>query len=119
MNSETYNLSWNEFIKCASNTFKELHCETEFADVTLVSDDLKQIKAHKVILSACSSILKKILQQKPQQHPIIYLTGVGYKEMQSMVNFMYLGQTEVEQVDLNHFLEVAAKFDVIGLEQEK
>ena len=36
-----------------------------------------------------------------------------------MVNFMYLGQTEVEQDDLNHFMEVAAKFDVKGLSQEK
>eukprot|EP00092_Neocalanus_flemingeri_P093501 GFUD01118846.1.p1 GENE.GFUD01118846.1~~GFUD01118846.1.p1 ORF type:complete len:232 (-),score=64.25 GFUD01118846.1:83-778(-) len=113
------NLTWNEFEKGASNTFKELLGETDFVDVTLVSDDLKQIKAHKVILSACSSIFKKMLQQNPQQQPIIYLTGVAYKEMQSMVNFMYLGQTEVDQDDLNHFMEVAAKFDVKGLSQEK
>ena len=55
MNSDTYNLSWNDSIKCASNTFKELHSETEFADVTLVSDDLKQIKAHKVIVTGSTS----------------------------------------------------------------
>ena len=115
MYSEKFNLSWNEFDNCASNTFKELLGETDFVDVTLVSDDLKQIKAHKVILGACSSKLKKMLQQNPQQHLIIYLTGVAYKEMQSLVNFMYLGQTEVDQDDLNLFMEVAAKFDVKGL----
>ena len=119
MYSDKFSLSWSEFEKGASNAFRELLDEIEFVDVTLVSDDLKQIKAHKVILSACSSIFKKMLQQNPQQQPIIYLTGVAYKEMQSMVNFMYLGQTEVEQDDLNHFMEVAAKFDVKGLSQEK
>ena len=117
MTPELYNLSWNEFETGAINTFKQLFGQTDFVDVTLVSEDLKQIKAHKVILSACSSILKKILQQNPQQQPIIYLTGVAHKEMQSMVNFMYLGQTEVEQDGLNHFMEVAAKFDVKGLSQ--
>ena len=73
MFSEKFNLSWNEFDNCASNTFKDLLGEVDFANVTLVSDDLQHIKAHKVILSACSTILKKILQQKNQQHPIIYL----------------------------------------------
>ena len=80
MYSEKFNLSWNEFENCASNTFKELLGEAAFVDVTLVSYDLQNIKAHKVILSACSSILKKIQQQNPQDHPIIYLTGVAYKE---------------------------------------
>ena len=118
MFTEKFNLSWNDFDKGAGNTFKELLGQTDFVDVTLVSDDLQQIKAHKVILSACSSIFKKMLQQKPQQQPIIYLTGVAYKEMQSLVNFMYLGQTEVDQDDLNLFMEVAARFDVKGLSQE-
>ena len=116
--SEKFNLSWNEFDNCTSNTFKELLGETDFVDVTLVSDDLQQIKAHKVILSASSSVLKKMLQQNPQQHPIIYLSGIDYKEMCSMISFIYLGQTEVEQDSLNLFMEVAAKFDVKGLKQE-
>ena len=115
MLSEKFNLSWNEFDNCTRNTFKDLLGELDFADVTLVSDDLQQIKAHKVILSASSSKLKKMLQQNPQQHPIIFLTGVAFNEMQAMVNFMYLGQTEVEQENLNRFMDVAAKFDVKGL----
>ena len=119
MFSEKFNLSWNEFENCAGNTFKELPSQPDFADVTLVADDLEQIKAHKVIISSCSSIFKKMLQQNPQKHPIIYLTGISYKAMQSMVNFMYLGQTEVNQDDLNRFMEVAAKFYVKGLSQKE
>ena len=38
-----------------------------FADVTLVGDDKKYIKAHKVILSACSPFIKSILQMDTEQ----------------------------------------------------
>ena len=115
--SEKFNLLWREFENCASNTFRELFEETTFVDVTLVSDDLKQMKAHKVILSACSSVLREILRLNPQKHPIIYLSGISYKEMQSLISFVYLGQTEIEQSDLEHFLIAAAKLDVKGLNQ--
>ena len=116
--SEQLNLSWNEFEKCASNTFKELLEETDFADVTLVSDDLFQIKAHKVVLSACSSVLKKILQVTPKQNPVIFLGGIPYKEMKCLIQFMYLGQTEINEDDLNIFMNAAAKLDIRGLNKE-
>merc|ERR1711963_519184 len=116
--SQQFSLSWNEFEKCASNTFKELLEETDFADVTLVSDDLFQIKAHKVILAACSSVLKKILQENPQKHPIIFLAGIPYKEMKGLINFMYLGQTEINEDDLNMFMNASARLDIKGLNKE-
>merc|ERR1712055_779535 len=100
MQKPKLNLSLDDFDSCAGNTFKDLLGQTEFADVTLVSDDLQQIKAHKLILSASSSKFKAMLQKAEKQEPFIYLTGVSYEEMQSMVDFMYLGQTEICQEDL-------------------
>ena len=115
MTSEKFNLTWNEFEKCAGNSFKKLLRQQEFVDVTLVSEDHKQIKAHKVVLSACSPILKKILIRNYHQHPLIFLTGVKYQELESLVNFMYLGQVEVFQNDLNIFMNFADKFQIQGL----
>ena len=43
---------------------KELKSNDDFADVTLVTEDKKHIKAHKNILSACSPVFKDILQQE-------------------------------------------------------
>ena len=57
-----FNLSCNDFDKVSSNTLKELLGQTDFADVTLVSGDLKQIRAHKVILLSPSSFLKNKLE---------------------------------------------------------
>ena len=115
MKTQKLNLSLDDFDICAGNTFKDLLEQTEFADVTLVSDDLQQIKAHRVILGASSSKFKAMFQKAEKQEPFIYLTGVSYNEMQSMIHFIYTGQTEISQEDLAHFLEIAAKFDVKGI----
>merc|ERR1712202_31950 len=97
MSSEMFNLTWNDFEHCASNSFKDLLSQSDFVDVTLVSEDEQEMKAHKVVLSACSPVLKNILVRNPHQHPLIYLTGVKSQELKSLINFMYLGQAEVGQ----------------------
>ena len=114
---EKLNLCWNEFENCAGNTFKELVSDEDFTDVTLVCDEDKQIKAHKVILSACSPLLKKILMRNPHQHPLIYLGGIKLHHIQSIISFIYLGQTEVSEDDLEEFMETAKHFQVKGLVQ--
>ena len=119
MTSEKFNLTWNDFEKCASNSLKDLLGEQDFVDVTLVSEDDKQIKAHKVVLSAWSPILKNILVRNPHQHPLIFLTGVKYQELEALVNYMYLGQAEICQNDLDIFMRSAELFKVKGLYREK
>ena len=55
---------------------------SEFADVTLVTADKLQIRAHRSILSACSPVFKNILQLESNiEHPIIYLRGIQYSEI--------------------------------------
>ena len=51
--------------------------------ITLACDD-SQLQAHKVILSACSLFFRKILKQNPHQHPLLYLKGVKFSELQYM-----------------------------------
>ena len=46
----------------------------DFTDVTLVSDDQKQIQAHKVILSYCSSVFKTMIKDNPHPMPLIYMS---------------------------------------------
>ena len=55
---------------------KELMNE-DYSDVTLVTEDKKQIKAHINILSACSPVFKDILKDR-NNSPIMYLRGIQY-----------------------------------------
>ena len=116
MESEKFCLRWNDFETNISNAFRELREEKDFFDVTLACDD-SQIKAHKVILSACSPFFRNILRRNPHQHPLLYLKGVKYKELLSVLNFMYMGEVNVAQEELNSFLSVAEDLKVKGLTQ--
>jgi len=116
MASEKFCLRWNEFENNISQAFKELRDDKDFFDVTLACDD-EQIQAHKVILSACSPFFRNILRRNPHQHPLLYLKGVKYSDLQSVLNFMYHGEVNVAQEELNSFLAVAEELRVKGLTQ--
>ena len=115
MECESYNLNWAEFNSYTSKTFKDLLSDQNFSDVTLVCDDAETIQAHKVILSACSPFFSRILTKNQHNHPLVYLSDVNLNDLKAIVNFMYLGQTNVEQENLQRFLKIATKFQVRGL----
>ena len=82
--------------------------------MTLACDD-EQIQAHKVIISACSPFFRAVLRRNPHEHPLLYLKGVKYSDLVSVLNFMYHGEVNVAQEELNSFLAVAEDLKVKGL----
>ena len=115
MNQEKFNLSWKQFESSMSNSVRNLYSDKDFVDVTIACEDGKQIEAHKVVLSSCSSFFKNILVKNPHQHPLLYLKGVSLQNLKSVIHFMYLGQVEVEQNELDGFMNTAAELMVDGL----
>jgi len=116
MASEKFCLRWNDFESNISTAFRELRDDKDFFDVTLACDD-EQIQAHKVILSACSPFFRTVLRRNPHAHPLLYLKGVKFSDLQSVLNFMYHGEVNVAQEELNSFLAVAEELRVKGLTQ--
>jgi len=114
--SEKFCLRWNDFESNISVAFRELREDKDFFDVTLACED-NQLSAHKVILSACSPFFRNILRRNPHQHPLLYLRGVKHSDLQSVLNFMYHGEVNVAQEELNSFLAVAEDLKVKGLTQ--
>jgi len=121
MASEKFCLRWNDFEQNISSAFRDIRDEKDFFDVTLACDDDSQIQAHKVIIAACSPFFRNVLRknQTPNQNQnlVLYLKGVKYKELVSVLNFMYMGEVNVAQDDLNSFLAVAEDLRVKGLTQ--
>jgi len=116
MGTEKFCLRWNDFETNISSAFRELRDDKDFFDVTIACDD-EQLQAHKVILSACSPFFRNILRRNPHQHPLLYLKGVKYTDLQSVLNFMYHGEVNIAQEELNSFLAVAEDLKVKGLTQ--
>ena len=118
MSSEKFCLKWNDFERNISLSFREIREENDFFDVTLACDD-EQIRAHKLILSACSPFFKDVLRKNPHQHPLLYLRGIKFRDIQSILQFMYHGEVNVAQEDLNSFLSISEELKVKGLTQGK
>jgi len=114
--SEKFCLRWNDFESNISVAFREIREEKDFFDCTL-SCGSRQIQAHKLILSACSPFFRSILKQNPHQHPLLYLKGVQFPNLLYVLNFMYHGEVNVAQEELNSFLSVAEELQVKGLTQ--
>ena len=95
---------------------KEMMTSGDFADVTLVCDDKKKIRAHRNILAACSPVFKDILQI--ENSSVVYLKGVYSSEMESIIQFIYLGEATFYEERMNHFLEAAKSLDIKELNKE-
>ena len=104
---DEFDLKWKTFNEHLLGVSKELGLEGHFSDVTLVSDDQIQTKAHKVVLSACSPVLKTLLVNNPHSHPLLYLRGIKQTELQAILKFMYFGETQIFENRINDFVSVA------------
>ena len=97
MNQEKFNLNWVNYSDHLREMLHEMMNSSYLTDVTLVCDDKVQFKAHKIVLSACSSVFKSIINQLPQNSSVIYLRGIQHQEMESILEFMYLGMATFYQ----------------------
>ena len=114
--NEKFCLRWNDFESNISVAFREIREEKDFFDVTLSVGD-RQVQAHKIILSACSPFFRGVLRNNPHAHPLLYLKGVAFTDLTAVLNFMYHGEVNVAQEELNSFLAVAEDLKVKGLTQ--
>jgi len=118
MGSEKLCLSWNKYESNFSVAFQDLRQEKEFFDVTLACKD-GQLEAHKVILSSCSTFFRDILKRNPHVHPLLYMKDVKLSHLQAVMDFMYQGNVNVDQKELDTFLALARELKVKGLDHDE
>ena len=107
MHQEKYSLTWHTYSDHLKNMMKELMINEDYSDVTLVTEDKKHIKANVHILSACSPVFKEILKGQKNLSTILYLRGIQFSEMESILQFIYLGEATFYEERMDEFLAVA------------
>ena len=115
MDQEKYNLKWHAYSDHLKNMMKELMMNEDYSDVTLVTEDKKQIKANINILSACSPVFKDILKKEKNSNQIMYLRGIQFQEMKSIMQFIYLGEATFYEERMDEFLAVAKSLEITEL----
>ena len=117
--SERYSLKWIEFQNNAARIFDSVRREKDFFDVTLVGGDLKQVSAHKLVLSACSPFFRNILSQNHHPNPLLFLDQVISTDLSLVLDYIYRGEVQIHQEQLDSFLLVARKLQLDGLSEEE
>ena len=113
MHPDKYTLTWHSHSDYLREMMREMMTSDDFTDVTLVTDDKKTIRAHRNILSACSPVFKNILQmENNKSHPVIYLRGIQQSEIESILQFIYLGEAKFDEERLVEFLSVSKNLEI-------
>ncbi|XP_052748757.1 protein tramtrack, beta isoform-like isoform X3 [Galleria mellonella] len=105
---------WNSYHTNLQAVFPRLLLTEQFADVTLACES-RQLRCHKLVLSACSAYLERLLLQNPCKHPIVLMRDMRFSEMQALVDFMYKGEVNVTQEELPSLLKSAEALQIRGL----
>ena len=118
-NSEKLCLRWNKFEDNIITSFQKLRNINDFSDVTLACEDGKQLEAHKVVLASSSPFFMELLQKNKHPHPLVYMMGVKYEDLEAIIDFLYTGEANVSKENLDRFLSVAEDLKLKGLAREE
>lgn len=111
---EHYSLRWNNHQNHILSAFGALLQAETLVDVTLVCAETS-VRAHKVVLSACSPFFQRIFSETPCKHPVIVLKDFCGWEVQAIVDFMYRGEISVRQERLRTLIKAGESLQVRGL----
>ena len=112
-------LQWNDFRDNVCSAFGDLRDDKEFTDVTLACEDGQQVEAHKMVLIASSPFFLNLLKKNKHPHPLVFMRGVKFEDLVSMVDFLYNGEANVYQENLEPFLAMAEELKLKGLKRQE
>ncbi|XP_021915071.1 longitudinals lacking protein, isoforms F/I/K/T isoform X11 [Zootermopsis nevadensis] len=107
-------LKWNNHQSTIVAGFDTLLESGTLVDCTLAAEG-QYLKAHKVVLSACSPYFELLLSQHDEKHPIVILKDIKFQELKAMVDYMYHGEVNISQDQLGALLKAAESLQIKGL----
>lgn len=113
-NPQVFCLRWNNYQSNLTSVFEHLLQKEQFVDVTLSCEGCS-IKAHKMVLSACSPYFQALFNDNPCKHPIVILRDIRFVELKGIIEFMYRGEINVSQEEISPLLRVAELLKIRGL----
>ena len=108
-------LKLNDFQENLNSAFGSLREDKDFTDVTLACEDGSQVEAHKVILAASSPFFRDILNKNKHSHPLIFMRGLKSQVLLAIMDFLYIGEANVQKENLDSFLALAEELRLKGL----
>jgi len=109
-------LQWHHHHKALVSLLDVLWEKQELVDVTLAAEG-QYLQVHRIVLCACSSYFKDVLTEKSNsdKHAIVFLKDVYYHDLKALVHYMYKGEVQINEDQLNSFLHTAKSLGIRGL----
>ena len=85
-------------------------------DFKIVLHDGFMVQAHKEVLKASSGFFKNYLGSYSQPKQLVLLRGVKYIELNALLRFIYLGETQVASERFGHFIQVGKELEIKGID---
>lgn len=106
-------LNWDNFTETITSSLKTFAEEELLQDVTLLSDDLQEVGAHRLVLCSASPVLREILLRSGgEARPLLFLRGIKHKTLRAILQFLYEGWTSVPQEEVNDVVNVAVDLEI-------
>ena len=74
--------------------------------------------AHKLVLSSCSEYFMNVFSNNKkhfQSHAMICLEGLNHADLNNILDYIYQGEVQLHQQELNRFLKIAERLKLEGL----
>ncbi|KAI1285415.1 Protein bric-a-brac 2 [Halotydeus destructor] len=109
-------LKLNSHQSHVTEAFRKLYNDEVLVDCTL-SCSGGTVKAHKLVLSACSPYFTTLFSTftNPYQYPVVILKDMAFADLKFILEYMYRGEVTVPQPNLTTVLEAAKSLSVTGL----
>ncbi|XP_021951968.1 protein tramtrack, beta isoform isoform X2 [Folsomia candida] len=115
MTGQQFNLRWNNHTNNLVQVFADQYEREQMVDVTLTTQG-KFLKAHRMVLGACSPYFQEIFDRHDTTpHPIIIMNGFEFEDVQAVVEFMYKGEVMVSESVMSRLLKAAEGLQIKGL----
>lgn len=115
MMPQQYCLRWKYHHSNLQTMFSQLLDRGCFCDVTLACEG-QTIKAHRVVLCACSTYFDSLLTNCcSEKDPIIIMRDAKFEDVKGLIEFMYKGEINVEHENLASLLKTAEELKIKGL----
>ena len=106
MSGQQFCLKWNNYQSNMSEVFQNMLLNENLVDVTLACEGAN-LKAHRMVLAACSPYFQSLFVTNPCKHPIVILKDVRFVDLKAIIDFMYRGEVNVSQDQLSALLKTA------------
>lgn len=111
---KAFHLRWDNHMESMRTLFERSYYDQAFTDVTISCPDGK-LQAHKLILSACSPYFETVFKDNPCKHPVLIFREIKHHEMSTLLEYMYRGEVDVLDSELQPLIQVATDLQIRGL----